>query len=105
MALLRFIPIAGPAARDFPALQGMKAFNRAERSAEASGLTVEDSVHGRLGRLQLRRQPGLAPACRLLDFPKKGRRVFIHTRQSIHEWIGTQYLNEYELAPYLYACV
>lgn len=105
MPLLCVRPIAGSSTRNFLALKGVKSFNCAQRSTEASGLAVKDAINGRLGRLQLRRQPGLAPAGRLLDFPKKGRGVFIHSRQSIHEWIGTQYLNEYELAPNLYACV
>jgi hypothetical protein len=56
-----------------------------ERSAQATGLSVQDAIDRRLRGIDLCRQASLAPTCLLLDFPEKGRRVFVHNPQSIHE--------------------
>lgn len=62
-----------------PAVPLMQLRYRSQGVTQTLRLSLEDAVDGRLRGLEFHREPVLAPTCRLLNFPEKGRRVFVHT--------------------------
>lgn len=64
------LQISRAAPRRILAMHRMQARDCSQRSAEASWLTVENTVDRRLGCLELRSQTRLAPTCCLLEFPE-----------------------------------
>lgn len=71
----------------------MQVFDCAKRRALAVPLTIEDAVHGCLGRANLQSNAGLTPVSDALDFPEHGCDVFVHAHKHIREWIDAQYSN------------
>lgn len=66
-------------------MKAVQANNCGKRGAKAPGLTVQDAIDSWLRCFDLCCQASLAPAGLLLDFPEKGRRVFVHNPKSIRE--------------------
>lgn len=74
-----------PDLHDMLTMLEMQSYDRRKRCAQATRLSIEDAIDRRLGSLDFCSETSLAPTGLLLDFPEKGRRVFVHGSQSIRE--------------------
>lgn len=61
-----------PAPRLASAVPVMQLGYRGQGVTQALWLSVKDAVDGGLRGLEFHCEPGLAPTCRLLEFPEKG---------------------------------